>query len=54
MVCSKCTCIELYIGDNHLSKFSDNHSMQVIYIRPQNPSKSADTLETTMLAQGVC
>nr|DAW86484.1 MAG TPA: hypothetical protein [Bacteriophage sp.] len=33
---------------------SDNHSIHVIYKRPQNPSKSADTLEATMLAQGVC
>lgn len=35
-------------------KLSDNHSIHVIYKRPQNPGKSADTLETAMLAQGVC
>lgn len=35
-------------------KLSDNHSIHVIYKRPQNPSKSADTLEDAMLAQGVC
>lgn len=29
------------------------HSMHVIYKRPQNPSKSADTLETAMNAQGI-
>ena len=36
------------------SKFSDNHSIHVIYKRHQNPGKSADTLEAAMLAQGVC
>ena len=35
-------------------KLSDNHSIHVIYNRPQNPSNSADTLEVAMLAQGVC
>ena len=31
-----------------------NQSIHVIYNRPQNPSKSADTSEDAMLAQGVC
>lgn len=35
-------------------ELSDNHSIHVIYKRPQNPGKSADTLEDAMLAQGVC
>lgn len=30
-----------------------NHSIHVIYNRPQNPSKSADTLEAAMTAQGI-
>ena len=38
----------------HSSKLSDNHSIHVIYNRPQNPGKSAYTLEAAMLAQGVC
>ena len=35
------------------SKLSDDYSIHVIYNRPQNTSKSADTLEAAMLAQGV-
>ena len=31
-----------------------NQSIHVIYNRPQNPIKSADTSEDAMLAQGVC
>ena len=38
----------------HSLKLFDNHSIHVIYNRPQNPSNSADTLEAAMLAQGVC
>lgn len=34
-------------------KLFDNHSIHVIYKRPQNPSKSADTLEDAMTAQGI-
>lgn len=34
-------------------KVSDNDSIHVIYKRPQNPGKSADTLEAAMKAQGI-
>ena len=34
-------------------KLFDNLSIHVIYKRPQNPSKSADTLEDAMTAQGI-
>lgn len=47
----KCRECELIYSINiHSSKFSDNHSIHVIYKRPQNPSKSADILEDAMLA----
>lgn len=50
----KCRECELIYSINiHSSKLSDNHSTRVIYNRPQNPSKSADTLETAMTAQGI-
>lgn len=50
----KCRECELIYSINiHSSKLSDNNSIHVIYNRPQNPGKSADTLEATMLAQGV-
>ena len=39
------------LGSNILG--IDNHSIHVIYKRPQNPSKSADTLEAAMLTKGV-
>lgn len=51
----KCRECELIYSINiHSSKLPDNHSIHVIYKRPQNPGKSADTLEVAMLAQGVC
>jgi predicted Zn-dependent peptidase len=50
----KCRECELIYSINiHSSKLSDNHSIHVIYNRPQNPSKSADTLEAAMTAQGI-
>lgn len=50
----KCRECELIYSINiHSSKFSDNHSIHVIYKRPQNPGKSADTLEDAMTAQGI-
>lgn len=50
----KCRECELIYSINiHSSKFSDNHSIHVIYKRPQNPSKSVDTLEAAMTAQGI-
>ncbi len=36
----------------HSSKLSDNRSLHVIYKRPQNSGKPADTSEAAMLAQG--
>lgn len=51
----KCRECELIYSINiHSSKFSYNHSIHVIYNRPQNLGKSADTSEAAMLAQGVC
>lgn len=51
----KCRECELIYSINiHSSKLSDNHSIHVIYNRPQNPDKSADTLEVAMTAQGIC
>ena len=53
---------EPYFGDYNIvmshirnirEKIEDNHSIHVIYNRPQNPSKSADTLEAAMTAQGI-
>ena len=37
-----------------ISKLSDNNSIHVIYKQSKNTGKYAVTLETAMLAQGVC
>lgn len=49
--CRECELI--YSINTHSLKFSDNHSIHVIYNRPQNHSNSADTLEAAMTAQGI-